>query len=104
MHACRCIRWARAGGIRGRWSQGSGCMCGSCEGLPGVGGWVGGQQRCCFALLLLRIPHATAATGAAAPAALLLCPVVVGCAAQITAEGEYAPLCTFLETLLTMVW
>jgi nicotinamide phosphoribosyltransferase len=23
---------------------------------------------------------------------------------QITAEGEYSPLCTFLETLLTMVW
>ncbi|PSC68478.1 nicotinate phosphoribosyltransferase [Micractinium conductrix] len=23
---------------------------------------------------------------------------------QITAEGEYAPLCTFLETLLTQVW
>jgi hypothetical protein len=23
---------------------------------------------------------------------------------QITAEGEYAPLCTFLETLLTMMW
>jgi nicotinamide phosphoribosyltransferase len=23
---------------------------------------------------------------------------------QITAEGEYAPLCTFLETLLTMIW
>jgi nicotinamide phosphoribosyltransferase len=23
---------------------------------------------------------------------------------QVTAEGEYAPLCTFLETLLTMVW
>ena len=24
--------------------------------------------------------------------------------AQITASGEYAPLCTFLETLLTMIW
>ncbi|GAX79752.1 hypothetical protein CEUSTIGMA_g7193.t1 [Chlamydomonas eustigma] len=23
---------------------------------------------------------------------------------QITADGEYAPLCTFLETLLTMIW
>jgi hypothetical protein len=23
---------------------------------------------------------------------------------QITAEDEYAPLCTFLETLLTMMW
>lgn len=23
---------------------------------------------------------------------------------QITAEGEYAPLCTFLETVLTHLW
>jgi nicotinamide phosphoribosyltransferase len=23
---------------------------------------------------------------------------------QITAEGEYAPLCTYLETLLVQVW
>lgn len=29
-------------------------------------------------------------------------PIVV--VLQITAEGEYAPLCTFLETLLTMIW
>lgn len=23
---------------------------------------------------------------------------------QITAKGKYAPLCTYLETILTMVW
>jgi hypothetical protein len=23
---------------------------------------------------------------------------------QITAEAEYTPLCTFLETILTMIW
>jgi hypothetical protein len=23
---------------------------------------------------------------------------------QLTAEEEYSPLCTFLETLLTMLW
>jgi hypothetical protein len=26
------------------------------------------------------------------------------CVLQLTAEEEYSPLCTFLETLLTMLW
>ena len=26
------------------------------------------------------------------------------CSVQITAEGPYACLCTFLETLFTMIW
>jgi hypothetical protein len=30
--------------------------------------------------------------------------VTTACAMQITAEREYATLCTFLETLLTHVW
>jgi hypothetical protein len=28
----------------------------------------------------------------------------LSCLLQITAEEEYTPLCTFLETLLTMIW
>lgn len=31
-------------------------------------------------------------------------PMLLCCLLQLTAEEEYSPLCTFLETLLTMMW
>lgn len=45
--------------------------------------------------------HGHAAVSSARLAANLLTPLVV--VLQITAEGPYAPLCTYLETLLTQV-
>lgn len=44
-----------------------------------------------YILLVWSDPHRTACLGDAPPT-------------QITAVGEYAPLCTFLETILTMIW